>query len=71
MSEVLLGASPASVTFTSRATSVLGGLRATYADNVAPEHVIVRLPSDSTGRWWTWAGHLGEPNVSSVIADNH
>jgi ATP-dependent helicase Lhr and Lhr-like helicase len=56
MREVLLGASPASVTFTSRATAVLGELRATYADNVAPELVIVRLPSDSTGRWWTWAG---------------
>lgn len=56
MREVLLGASPAGVTFTGRASTVLADLRTGYADTVAADHSIVLLPSDSASRWWTWAG---------------
>lgn len=56
MREVLLGASPAAVTFTGRASKVLAELRAGFADTVTDDRLIVMLPSDSAGRWWTWAG---------------
>lgn len=56
MREVILGALPAGVTFTSRASAMVEQLRQSYGDNVAPNKLIVRLPSDSAGRWWTWAG---------------
>ncbi|MBV5246744.1 DEAD/DEAH box helicase [Mycolicibacterium sp. PAM1] len=56
MREVLLGSSPAGVTFTGRACSVLAELRAGSADTVVADRSIVFLPSDSAGRWWTWAG---------------
>lgn len=56
MREVLLGATPAGVTFTGRASTVLAELRSGFADTVASDRLIVFLPSDSAGRWWTWAG---------------
>lgn len=56
MREILLGASPAAVTFTGRASKVLAELRNGLADTVTDDRLIVMLPSDSTGRWWTWAG---------------
>jgi ATP-dependent Lhr-like helicase len=52
--DALLGASPEGVAFTSRATTILGELRETYCGSVEPDRLIVRMPSDSTGRWWTW-----------------
>ncbi|MCV7434929.1 DEAD/DEAH box helicase [Mycolicibacterium bacteremicum] len=56
MREVILGGSPAGVTFTARAASALGGLRQSYGDTADRDKLIVFLPSDSAGRWWTWAG---------------
>lgn len=49
MRDVILGALPAGVEFTSRATAVLEGLRQSYLDNVAADRLIVRLPDDSAG----------------------
>jgi ATP-dependent Lhr-like helicase len=56
MRDVILGLLPQGVQFTSRATSMLAELRQTYADNAAGDRLIIRLPDDSVGRWWTWAG---------------
>jgi ATP-dependent helicase Lhr and Lhr-like helicase len=56
MRDVLFGGSPEGVTFTWRASTVLAGLRAGFADTVDSDRLIAFLPSDSTGRWWTWAG---------------
>ncbi|WP_443678367.1 DEAD/DEAH box helicase [Mycolicibacterium gilvum] len=55
MREVLLGSAPG-VTFTTRAVNVLADLRSSYSDSVSADRLVVRLPDDSTGRWWTWAG---------------
>jgi ATP-dependent Lhr-like helicase len=65
--EVLLGASPEGVAFTSRATTILGELRGTYSGSVEPDHLIVRLPSDSTGRWWTWAGTAANRSLQASL----
>jgi len=65
--EVLCGALPAGVTFTGRATTVLGELRATYSDCVASDRLIVRLPSDSAGRWWTWAGTAANRSLQASL----
>ncbi|STZ43977.1 DEAD/DEAH box helicase [Mycolicibacterium gilvum] len=71
MREVLLGSSPAGVTFTARAATVLAELRAGFADTVAADRLIVFLPSDSAGRWWTWAGTAAnrtlQASLSSVV----
>jgi ATP-dependent Lhr-like helicase len=56
MRDVLLGSTPQGVTFTSRAARALTALRSAHADNVSADRLVVRLPSDSAGRWWTWAG---------------
>jgi ATP-dependent helicase Lhr and Lhr-like helicase len=56
MREVLLGSAPAGVRFTIRAVKVLADLRSSYSDSVSADRLVVRLPDDSTGRWWTWAG---------------
>jgi ATP-dependent helicase Lhr and Lhr-like helicase len=42
-------------------------LRATYGDNVKPDRLIVRLPSDSTGRWWTWAGTAANRSLQASL----
>ncbi|OBA74849.1 ATP-dependent helicase [Mycolicibacterium elephantis] len=65
--EVLLGATPAGVTFTGRASKVLGELRAGYADTVGGERLIVFLPSDSAGRWWTWAGTAANRTLQASL----
>ncbi len=67
MRDVLLGAVPQGVIFTSRATTILDELRASYADAVAPGRLIVRLPSDSTGRWWTWAGTAANRSLQASL----
>lgn len=67
MRDVLLGDSPAEVTFTGRATKVLDELRAGYADTVAAERLIVFLPSDSAGRWWTWAGTAANRTLQASL----
>lgn len=67
MRAVLLGASPAGVTFTLRASRVLTELRTGFADTVAADRLIVLLPSDSTGRWWTWAGTAANRTLQASL----
>ncbi|ORA76141.1 ATP-dependent helicase [Mycolicibacter kumamotonensis] len=67
MRDVVLGAEPAGVVFTERAAGVLAALRASYRDNVAPDRLIVRLPDDSAGRWWTWAGTAANRTLQASL----
>lgn len=67
MRDVILGTLPRGVEFTSRATAMLE-LRQTYAENAASDRLIVRLPEDSTGRWWTWGGTAANRIVASVTS---
>jgi ATP-dependent Lhr-like helicase len=67
MREVLLGALPAGVTFTARATSALGALRATYEDAVSADRLLVHLPADTAGRWWTWAGTAANRTLQASL----
>lgn len=67
MREVLLGATPVGVVFTARAATVLAQLRSTFADNVVADRLIVRLPDDSAGRWWTWAGTAANRTLQASL----
>lgn len=67
MRDVALGAEPAGVVFTARATGVLTGLRDSYRDNSAAGRVVVRLPDDSAGRWWTWAGTAANRTLQASL----
>ena len=67
MRDVLLGAAPAGVTFTGRASSVLTELRAGFADTVTADRLLVLLPSDSAGRWWTWAGTAANRTLQASL----
>lgn len=67
MREVLLGASPNGVTFTTRAATALDGLRQSYADSVQSNRLLVRMPSDSSGRWWTWAGTAANRSLQASL----
>lgn len=69
MREVLLGATPAGVTFTSRASTMLNELRAGFADTVAADGTIVYLPGGSAGRWWTWAGTAANRTLQASLPD--
>lgn len=67
MREVLLGSAPAGVTFTARAVNVLAELRSSYSDSVSADRLVVRLPSDSAGRWWTWAGTAANRTLQASL----
>lgn len=67
MRDVILGTLPRGVEFTSRATAMLGELRQTYAENAASDRLIVRLPEDSTGRWWTWGGTAANRTLQASL----
>lgn len=67
MRAVLLGSLPAGVTFTARATKVLDELAAGYAEVVSEDSLIVRLPDDSAGRWWTWAGTAANRSLQASL----
>jgi ATP-dependent Lhr-like helicase len=67
MREVILGASPAGVTFTTRASAMVEQLQQNYGDNVAADKLIVRLPPDSAGRWWTWAGTAANRTLQASL----
>jgi ATP-dependent Lhr-like helicase len=67
--DVLLGADPQGVAFTSRATTVLASLRESYGDNVAADRLVVRLPDDSPGRWWTWAGTAANRTLQASLPE--
>jgi len=67
MREVILGSLPRGVTFTKRATNALATLGYTYRDNVADDRLVVRLPSGSQGRWWTWAGTAANRTLQASL----
>ncbi|OBJ87749.1 ATP-dependent helicase, partial [Mycobacterium gordonae] len=67
MREVILGASPKGVTFTARASAELDALRQAHGDNVKSDRLLVRMPSDSAGRWWTWAGTAANRSLQASL----
>jgi ATP-dependent Lhr-like helicase len=67
MRDVLLGADPHGVAFTSRATTALASLRESHGDNVAADRLMVHLPDDSPGRWWTWAGTAANRTLQASL----
>lgn len=67
MRAVLLGALPAGVTFTSRASNTLAALRQSHSENVSDDRLIVRLPAESQGRWWTWAGTAANRTLQASL----
>ncbi|SIS21973.1 DEAD/DEAH box helicase [Williamsia sterculiae] len=56
MRSVLLGIDPSGVTLTRRALDGLAELRETFRGVVVDRQLVAVLPSQGTGRWWTWAG---------------
>ncbi|GAA5071914.1 DEAD/DEAH box helicase [Nocardia iowensis] len=56
MRAILLRNDPPKVDLTHRAQSALADIRETYTDVTDPDRLVVVLPDDSAGRWWTWAG---------------
>ena len=67
MRDVLLGSTPAGVTFTARATKVLAELRSNYSENVLADGLVVRMSDDSAGRWWTWAGTAANRTLQASL----
>ena len=67
MRDVIFGRLPAGVEFTERATRTLADLRASYSENADPERLIVRLPDDAAGRWWTWAGTAANRSLQASL----
>ena len=67
MRDVVLGALPSGVRFTARASDMLGQLRQNYGENASDGKLAVRLPSDSTGRWWTWAGTAANRTLQASL----
>lgn len=67
MRDVLLGALPDGVVFTTRARKVLGELVDSYREVVAPDRLLVHLPSESAGRWWTWAGTAANRTLQASL----
>lgn len=67
MRDVILGLLPSGVEFTSRAAGMLGELRQSYAENAASDRLIVHLPNDSAGRWWTWAGTAANRTLQASL----
>lgn len=69
MRDVILGAAPTGITFTERAGKSLAALRDSYRDNVDDKRLVVRLPDDSAGRWWTWAGTAANRTLQASLPD--
>lgn len=67
MRDVVIGSLPDGIRFTDRAAKVLSELRGTYGSNAASDRLIVRLPSDSAGRWWTWAGTAANRSLQASL----
>ncbi|MDQ1321919.1 MAG: ATP-dependent helicase Lhr and Lhr-like helicase [Actinomycetota bacterium] len=67
MRDVVLGRLPAGVSFTERATRTLAALRNTYSENADPDRLVVRLPDDAAGRWWTWAGTAANRTLQASL----
>lgn len=67
MRDVLLGATPEGATFTARATKILAELRSTYSGNVLADGLVLRMPDDSAGQWWTWAGTAANRTLQASL----
>lgn len=69
MRAVLLGVTPTGVTLTRRADHVLAELREGYADTVDAESTVLMMPSEGSGRWWTWAGTAANRTVQASLPE--
>ncbi|MGW0023863.1 DEAD/DEAH box helicase [Rhodococcus sp. NPDC003383] len=67
MRHVMLGETPPGVTLTRRAQAMLTELRAGYAPAIDPDAAVVALPSEGTGRWWTWAGTAANRTLQASL----
>ncbi|WP_240316783.1 helicase-related protein [Mycobacterium persicum] len=67
MRSVLLGSQPAGVEFTRRASSKLAEIREANDDHLSTDALIVCLPTDSAGRWWTWAGTAANRTLQASL----
>ncbi len=67
MRSVLLGATPPGVTLTRRAESTLVDLRASYLPAVDVDAAVIALPSEGSGRWWTWAGTAANRTLQASL----
>ncbi|QRE81264.1 DEAD/DEAH box helicase [Rhodococcus ruber] len=67
MRAVLLGTVPAGVTLTRRAETVLAELRQGYADSVDPDASVLTMPTEGSGRWWTWAGTAANRTLQASL----
>ncbi|KAA0110612.1 DEAD/DEAH box helicase [Mycolicibacterium sp. P1-5] len=67
MRAVALGENPKGVAFTARATTALEAIRQSYCDTVQSNRFVVRMPSDSAGRWWTWAGTAANRTLQATL----
>jgi ATP-dependent Lhr-like helicase len=67
MRSVVLGELSDGVEFTGRADDALKRLRQTYGDNAAGDRLVVRLPDEGAGRWWTWAGTAANRSLQASL----
>ena len=58
---------PAGVAFTERALRIISALRASYGENADADRLIVRLPDEAAGRWWTWAGTAANRTLQASL----
>ncbi|GGF99343.1 ATP-dependent helicase [Rhodococcoides trifolii] len=56
MREVVMGAEPPGISLTTRAKDQLRDLRASLAPTVNARGFVVHLPTETAGRWFSWAG---------------
>ncbi len=64
---MLLGTAPGGVTLTRRAVTVLTELRRSYAETVAPDASVLAMPSERSGRWWTWSGTAANRTLQASL----
>jgi ATP-dependent helicase Lhr and Lhr-like helicase len=67
MRQVVLGTSPNGISLTSRTERIIEELRESYRDRVSSDAFVVRLPSGSPGRWWTWAGTTANRSLRASL----
>ncbi len=69
MRDVLLGATPAGVTLTRRASDTLDDLRTHRADQVADGALAITREGNDDWRWWTWAGTKANRTLAAWASD--
>jgi len=69
MRDVLLGAEPADVTLTRRASDRLAGAREEQAGTVHPGGTVITRTSDGDAKWWTWAGFRANATLAATLGD--